>query len=84
MLFTAAVWPLKPNSTPLAYAPDVLRFLILPQAKESRMAQFVFGRPLAESDLSDELWLYPVHAASWQPVFAERAITLVKLAQLTT
>src|SRR5882762_7101995 len=50
---------------------DIFRPLVIPQAEESRVSQLASLRPLGESDLSDELRLQPVHAASRQPVLGK-------------
>src|SRR4030088_1754309 len=50
---------------------DIFWPLVIPQAEESRVSQLASRRPLGESDLSDELWLHPVHAASRQPALGK-------------
>src|SRR5439155_14563075 len=62
---------------------DLLRSLILPQAQEPGMAEFVSTGPLGEADLSDELWFQPMHAAARQPVAGERARRPLQLRKLT-
>jgi hypothetical protein len=49
---------------------DVLRSLVVAQAKESRVAQFVVGRPLGEADLRDEFRLHPMDPASGRDTVA--------------
>jgi hypothetical protein len=51
-----------------AFPCDVFRALVLPQAEESRVAQFVSRRPLGEADLGDELWFHPMDGVSRHPL----------------
>src|SRR6202043_3419252 len=50
---------------------DIFWPLVIPQAEESRGSQLASRRPLGESNLSDELRLHPLHAASRQPILGK-------------
>src|ERR671935_2554091 len=43
-------------------ADDMLRPLVVAETEIAWMSQLAVGRPLAEADLGDQLWLDPVHA----------------------
>ncbi|SRR5262245_61792769 len=66
-----------------AFPHDIFGSLVVSQAEESGVAQFVTRCPLRETDLGHELWLYPMHSAMWQLVLAEGAGRRLKLRELS-
>src|ERR1700724_2337850 len=61
---------------------DVLWFLVLPKAEETRMSQFVFSRPFGEGDLRHEPWLHPMDTLPRQTVAREGTVRRRYLAKL--